>query len=87
MTVKTTFLRKLVLTTLTASALAASGRGVARVSSMGYLPDDIKAAVYLGNRNVTAAEVSITDRTGHTYRADMVTAEQPWQSGQEASRV
>lgn len=87
MTVKTTFLHTLVLTTLTASALAASGRGVARVSSMGYLPDDIKAAVYLGNRNVTAAEVSITDRTGHTYRADSVTVEQPWQAGQEASRV
>ena len=85
---RTFILRRIMAQALAAIvALAAGARGVTRVNSIGYLPDDIKAAVYLGPKHASPADITLTDKTGNAFRPDSVTAEVSWQPGEEASRI
>lgn len=75
---------------LVACALACHtvyGKGVMRVNSIGYLPDDIKAAVYLGDKKLSANDISLKNSNGDVFVVDSVTVEMPWQPGMVSQRI
>ncbi|MDO5394426.1 MAG: glycoside hydrolase family 9 protein [Bacteroidales bacterium] len=61
--------------------------GVIRVNSIGYLPDDIKAAVFLGDFYPEQDDITLTDSSGNTFAVDSIVAAPAWQPGQPASRI
>lgn len=71
------------------SAIAAAGSDAIRINQIGYLPDDIKAAVWMISDTVaTTSQPSLTNiSTGHRFTPDSVVECSPWQPMAATRRI
>lgn len=67
--------------------LSAESISVIRTNNIGYFPDDIKAAVYLGDRDSNDIDFIITDTKGNKITPDSVVKVNPWNPVPYAARI
>lgn len=80
-------LRKTTLISVILFAVSFSAKSVIRVNQVGYLPEDIKAAVYLGDKQPEELIFEITMPDGSKINADSVISYRPWEPAQASARV
>ena len=64
-----------------------SSHAVIRVNQIGYLPEDIKAAVYMGNFDVNDLKFEITTPDGNKISVDSIVSYSPWEPAQATARI
>ncbi len=60
---------------------------VIRYNQVGYLPDDVKVAVYLGSTPADSLRFVITTPTGHSLAPDSVVVTNPWEPFPNSARI
>lgn len=74
----------LMMTSFSASAAVPP---TVRVNQVGYLPDDIKVAVYLGDKDPAQLRFTLTDSHGHDMPIDSVVPVRPWEPARHSARI
>lgn len=64
-----------------------NAENVFRINSVGYLPDDIKVSVFMGDHHPGAEEIVIVAPDGSETRPDCVVAVPSWQDGLMSARI
>lgn len=80
-------MKTLLLTAALAAATAAPALNTLKYNHIGYLPDDLKAVVYMGATPVSDLTFSLTDAAGHAVAIDSVVTQTPWAPMAAAARV
>lgn len=70
-----------------AITLSAAASGHLRVNQVGYLTDDIKAAVYIGSDPIDAMELTLTGDDGRQVAIDSVVVKPAWEPFDHAARI
>lgn len=71
----------------TVFAIPASAFNVLRTNDIGYLENDIKTAVYMGEHNASSLKFEIKSPSGNVRRADSVSTENAWAPAQHSARI
>lgn len=80
-------MKKTALVLALASALTPATAQTLRVNHVGYLPDDIKAAVYLGNDDPAHLTFQLISQRGKKVKIDSVVTTQPWEPFTHSARI
>ncbi len=83
-------LRKILLSLAVFAAAGASAQSsptVIRYNRVGYLPDDVKAAVYLGSTPTEELDFAFVGPDNRSFRPDSVVATAPWEPFGQSARI
>lgn len=78
---------KVLLIAMAGIAMAGQAQNVIRVNQIGYLPEDIKAAVYMGDKEAKDLKFELTLPSAATVAVDSVVAYNAWAPFKASARV
>lgn len=81
-------MKNLILTAIASTVIiSAHAAGHLRVNQVGYLTDDIKAAVYMGDRPITDYKITLKTPAGKTVDVDSITIKDAWDPFDHTARI